>query len=248
MSGILRVASYNLHSCIGGDRQCNPERTVKLLHELDADILALQEVGTKGPVFEFDQFPLLEKHLGLNGVRGPNVRRGRNQFGNAVFTRGEILNVHHIDLAVSPFEPRGAIDCLIRLHGREIRVIAVHLGLFPHERRQQLNRLAAVLAQRVQPLTVLLGDFNVFGPERRTLQICGAPAQLPKLRTFPARRPIMSLDRIWTIPNHSLLQMHDYKTSLSRQTSDHLPVIGEIEFLPARHARGGHHQPAQPSA
>jgi len=226
----LRVATYNVHSCIGGDRECNPERTVHVLREIDADILGLQEVGAAAFVDEADQFRYLEKHLEMQGIAGPTLRRGRARFGNAVMTRGKILDARLVDLTVLSFEPRGAIDCMIELRGHTVRVIATHLGLLPQERGRQLKRIADMIEERPHPLTVLLGDFNIFGPERRTLTRIGAPRNLPKLRSFPARRPIMSLDRVWTIPNHPLIETTVHHTTLSRIASDHLPVVGEIDL------------------
>ena len=226
----LRVATYNVHSCIGGDRECNPERTVHVLREIDADILGLQEVGAAAFIDEADQFRYLEKHLGMQGVAGPTLRRGRARFGNAVLTRGRVLEAKLIDLTVLSFEPRGAIDCLIELHGATVRVISTHLGLLPQERGRQLKKIADLLEERPWPLTVLLGDFNIFGPERRSLTRIGAPRQLPKLRTFPARRPLMSLDRVWTVPNDLLVSTSVHRTTLSRIASDHRPIVGEIDL------------------
>lgn len=230
MSRTLRLTSYNIHSCIGGDRACNPERTLHVLREIDADVIALQEVGVGGTMDEADQFRYLERHLALPGVSGPNLRRRRTHFGNAVFVRGRILGADLVDLSVSPFEARGAIDCTLEIDGRRLRVIATHLGLFPHERRNQIRRLATVLNARSEHTTALLGDFNIFGPERRSLRQIGAPARLPRQRSFPARRPLVSLDRIWTVPNERLLRFHVHRTTLSRIASDHLPVVAEIEL------------------
>lgn len=224
----LRAATYNVHSCIGGDRECNPERTVHVLREIDADILGLQEVGAAAFVDEADQFRYLEKHLGMQGVAGPTLRRGRARFGNAVMTKGRIVEAQVVDLTVLSFEPRGAIDCLIEFGDQTVRVISTHLGLLPQERGRQLKKIADMIAERPWPLTVLLGDFNIFGPERRTLTRIGAPNPLPKLRSFPARRPLMSLDRVWTIPNDPLVETRVHRTTLSHIASDHLPVVGEI--------------------
>jgi endonuclease/exonuclease/phosphatase family metal-dependent hydrolase len=233
----LRVATYNVHSCIGGDRECNPERTVHVLREIDADILGLQEVGAAAFVDEADQFRYLEKHMGMQGIAGPTLRRGRARFGNAVMTKGRIIDAQVVDLTVLSFEPRGAIDCLIELPNHQtVRVISTHLGLLPQERGRQLKKIADLIAERPWPLTVLLGDFNIFGPERRTLSRIGAPRQLPKLRSFPARRPLMSLDRVWTIPNDPLVETRVHRTTLSHIASDHLPIVGEIDLRRARAA------------
>ncbi len=227
MSLRLRVATYNIHSCVGIDKQCNPERTLAVLREIDADIYALQEVGGNPVSSEIDQFHFFDRHLGMKAVAGPNLRR-RSPFGNAVFAKWDIGAIKLIDLSVSPFEPRGAIDCAIDVQGTGIRIIATHLGLFPHEREQQLRRLGTALQTEEQPLTIFMGDFNIFGPERRKLRRLGAPAQLPKLRSFPSRRPLMSLDRIWSVPNSNIATIHVHKTTLAHAASDHLPLVAEI--------------------
>ncbi len=39
----LRVATYNVHACVGTDRRHDPERVASVVSELDADVVALQE-------------------------------------------------------------------------------------------------------------------------------------------------------------------------------------------------------------
>ncbi|MEP0560820.1 MAG: endonuclease, partial [Qipengyuania citrea] len=39
----LTFASYNIHKGVGLDRKRDPERILSVLHEIDADIVALQE-------------------------------------------------------------------------------------------------------------------------------------------------------------------------------------------------------------
>ena len=48
----LRIATYNVHSGVGVDRRFRPQRIVDVIDELDADIVALQEVLS--PVRGFD--------------------------------------------------------------------------------------------------------------------------------------------------------------------------------------------------
>ncbi|HAO24637.1 MAG TPA: endonuclease, partial [Methylophaga sp.] len=43
-SNTLTIATYNIHACIGSDGQFDPARIAAVLQELDADIIALQEV------------------------------------------------------------------------------------------------------------------------------------------------------------------------------------------------------------
>lgn len=40
----IKILTYNVHSCIGGDRKLDPGRIASVIAEAEADIVALQEV------------------------------------------------------------------------------------------------------------------------------------------------------------------------------------------------------------
>ena len=40
----FRIVTYNVHKCVGVDRRLDPARIVSVLKEINADIVALQEV------------------------------------------------------------------------------------------------------------------------------------------------------------------------------------------------------------
>lgn len=227
MQHVLRVATYNIHACVGSDRRYDPERLLDVLREIDADVLGLQEVGGRF-VGEQEQVHYLSEGLGMSAVAGPNLIRRKAEFGNAILVKGTIHHSSLINLTLLPFESRGAIDATIETKGVELRVIATHLGLLRRERRVQIGCIAERMEDRHHPFTVVLGDFNIFGAERSQLTRIGAPPLLPRLRSFPARRPLMALDRVWTIPNDHVVETKVHRTPLSRVASDHLPVVAEI--------------------
>ena len=43
----LKVATYNIHKCVGRDRRFDPDRIVAVLKEIDADVVALQEADQR---------------------------------------------------------------------------------------------------------------------------------------------------------------------------------------------------------
>src|SRR4051794_4950779 len=43
----ITVASYNMRKAIGTDRRRNPQRVLDVLHEIDADVVALQEADKR---------------------------------------------------------------------------------------------------------------------------------------------------------------------------------------------------------
>lgn len=232
MQGVhtLTVATYNVHSSIGRDRCCDPDRVLRVVAEFDPDIIAFQEVshrhieGTDG-----DQFAYFRARTGMHAVAGLNLLYDRRRFGNALFSRWPIAVCRRIDLSVYGREPRGAIDAEIDIRGHRLRVIATHLGLGPGERRRQVDRLAHALNEHGELPTLIMGDFNIFGRERKLLHRLGAPlARKDCPASFPARMPLLGLDRIWTRPGLLLQRLAVHRTALAAVASDHLPLVGKV--------------------
>jgi endonuclease/exonuclease/phosphatase family metal-dependent hydrolase len=238
----LTVASYNIHGCIGGDRRHAPARIAAVIEELGADLVGLQEVDTYDDPEPFDQLEYLGRVLRMQAIPGPTFLRGGRPYGNAILTRRPVRAIRRIELSVPQREPRGALDVDLDLGGgREARVLVTHLGLAPRERHEQVRILTRVFAEERGGLMILLGDFNgwvpVIGPVARLDRALGGPRWL---RTFPARLPLLPLDRIWVQPHAALRELRVHRTELSRVASDHLPVTAIIEtdsvgFFAARH-------------
>ncbi len=225
----LCAATWNIHGAVGSDRRYSSARIIDVLRELAADVVALQEVPVLGAHDDF--LVELEKATGYHVAAGPLFARRGTEFGNAILSRRAFDRVAHLDLTVDSYEPRGAIDVRIDAGTRNtVRVLATHLGLRPAERRQQVKRLlAAVEGERPQP-TILMGDLNEWYLWGRPLRWLHAhfqekPAAPP---TFPARRPVFALDRIWISPEGCLRRLRSHATPLARAASDHLPLIAEI--------------------
>jgi endonuclease/exonuclease/phosphatase family metal-dependent hydrolase len=54
----IRLATYNIHKCRGLDRRTSPQRIAAVIAELDADVVALQEVlDVQNGQPEFNQAP-----------------------------------------------------------------------------------------------------------------------------------------------------------------------------------------------
>lgn len=223
----LRVATYNIHSCIGGDRRFDPQRVLAVIREMEPDIIALQEIGGDA-VNGLEQLDFFSSSLEMTAIPGLKRPDSVPRHGNAILVRGDVRRVNLVDLSVRGREPRSAIECDLAASGSSVRLITTHLGLSSAERRHQIERIHGLLHDAPEMPTVLLGDFNIFGRERRLLYGIGAPKPLPVLRSFPARRPLMSLDRIWTTPNAHLAWIELHRTRLSRMASDHLPLIAGI--------------------
>lgn len=226
------VASFNIHYAIGGDRRFDPMRIARAVTAFDADIVALQEVGWhyRGRA-GIDQFDFLREQTGYEAHAGLTRSHARAHFGNALLTRVPVPTVRRFDLSVRLRAPRGGIDAEVEIAGRRVRVINVHLGLDPWERRIQAGRLLdAIRAQPGGPL-VLLGDFNDWRAEsagmrelRSLLPHCLSP------RSYPSRRPMLRFDRVYASAELTIEEGGVFDPATTRRASDHLPVVARIGF------------------
>jgi endonuclease/exonuclease/phosphatase family metal-dependent hydrolase len=224
----LTIATYNIHGAVGCDRRFSPQRVADVLREISADIIALQEVplgGTKTP----NVLEALQEATGFVAAEGPACDLPERRYGNAVLSRYPILSMRAIDLSFGSREPRGALDADVDCHGHLLRIVATHLGLRPAERREQIRKLLQMFDTDEMPV-VLLGDINEWFVWGRSLRWLVSHFQaVPAPKTFPSRRPIFALDRIWIRPRHRLVHVEVHATPLARIASDHLPLIAHID-------------------
>jgi endonuclease/exonuclease/phosphatase family metal-dependent hydrolase len=215
--GCLRIASYNVHGCIGCGNVRDVGRIANVIQELGCDTIGLQEV--------FGLESLKEK-LKMQVIEGAPHKWHDRHVGNALLTTRRILAVRHHDWSWTGHEPRAALDVDLEVDGETVRVIVTHLGLRPYERRFQVRKILELIKQTEKDeRIVVLGDINEWLPLGRPLrwlnELLGhAPAE----RSFPARWPLFALDRVWVRPRHALLAFGAHRSPLAARASDHLPV------------------------
>jgi endonuclease/exonuclease/phosphatase family metal-dependent hydrolase len=221
-----RILTWNIHKGIGADRRYNLGRIIDLARRHEPDIVALQEVDSRGGDPTHLPLAALKLALGSHAAEARTIVAEDGHYGHVLISRWPLEQIALHDVSIGHREPRCAIDAVIRSPGGAFRVIATHLGLGMGERRRQISKLVA-LARATDPVPgmVMLGDFNDWhGEVRRALDDL-----LPAwsfLRTFPARRPIFKLDRIFCRPPGALTQC--WTDAEAARASDHLPVIADL--------------------
>ena len=228
----LTFASYNIHKAVGLDRRRSPERILAVLHEIDADVIALQEadrrIGDRASVLpraEIDDTPWRVVEL----ARRP---RSIGWHGNALLVRREfeIITSHALDLPT--LEPRGAACVEIKVQGRMVRVLGTHLDLSGLRRRDQIRSMLSFIddCAEAHP-TVIMGDFNQWGRQTGAMrEFANGWNLITPGKSYPSRQPVANLDRIVASGEWRVIEAGVHHTVLSAVASDHLPVLARLEL------------------
>lgn len=223
----MKVASYNIHKCRGTDGRIRPDRILEVVKELNADLIAMQEVdkrfGRKDGLLDPEA---IRRETGMRLLVQSDLPQGHGWHGNALLVRAEPKSYRRLRLRLPGFEPRGAIVAELDFGDGEFRVIAAHLGLLRKSRLDQASALLKAHREMAPMPTILMGDFNEWRSRRRSalsiLEQTFGGGVSP--RSFPSRRPIFALDRILGWPDGVISDLAVHVSPLARLASDHLPL------------------------
>lgn len=235
----LRVATYNIHKCRGLDGRMLPSRIAKVLKEVDADVIALQEVlNHPGKTRTHHQSEFIAGELGMHSCMGTNRELRGGTYGNATLSRFPILDFSNYDISVTRREPRGCLRADIELNGQFLlHLFNVHLGTSYRERREQARKLCTpelLLNPAWKGSPIVLGDFNEWtrGLATRLLaqhfQNVKVEKTLPFMQTYPWFFPFLHLDHIYFEQGLELKSMRLHRSRTALIASDHLPIVAEF--------------------
>jgi len=236
----VKVASYNIHKCRGVDGIVRPDRIIDVIEQIDADVVALQEVdhrfGKRGGLLDAEK---LRRKTGMQLLVQSDIPDGHGWHGNALLVRGEPKHYRRARLRLPGLEPRGAIVVELDLGAGQFRVIAAHLGLLRLSRMDQARMLLTTFLDLPRMPTILLGDFNEWRRRRRSALGVLEPmfGVAPSICSFPSQRPMFPLDRILGWPAGLVTDLAVHVSPLAQQSSDHLPLTAKVHLARATHAQ-----------
>jgi len=245
MSSMLRVLSYNIH------KGFSFSNTRYLLDEMrhsirmvNADLVFLQEVvgeNTRNHLaaqhWTPQQFEYLADEMWPHYAYGKNAIYSHGHHGNAILSQYPFETFDNVDASHIPTSQRGILTGKInhqKLDGG-IHVICLHFGLFAFERRNQISQLCQHIERDIpldEPL-IIAGDFNDWrGDSDATLQKQGLKEALFQknghlAKTFPARLPLLAMDRIY-YRNLELLDAEVLSGHPWHKLSDHCAIYAEF--------------------
>jgi len=250
INGCITVASYNMHKAVGLDRRRDPQRVLDVLHQIDADIVALQEAdkrfggrGSAVPHELIDTHGVYKPvHLGVRHKRVLDKARKHTDrlfkvntrnigwHGNAILVKRHIGVLGCAALELPTLEPRGAVMAELLVGKQPLRVIGMHLDLSGLWRRRQMRAILDAIADRPQKMpTVLMGDTNEWRTVAGCLNDLGPEFHIATTGpSFHARHPVAQLDRIIVHKDLNIEAAGVHMSPVARKASDHLPIWARL--------------------
>ena len=246
----ITLASYNMRKAIGLDRRRDPGRVLHVLHEIDADVVALQEAdkrfggrGSAVPLELIDTHGVYKPvHLGVRHRRAfDKARKHADRLlrvntrnigwhGNAILVKRHIGVIDCAALDLPMLEPRGAVMAELLIDDRPLRVVGMHLDLSGLWRKRQMRAILEAIEQRPQKMpTVLMGDTNEWRTEAGCLREIEPEFHIaPTGPSFHARHPVAQLDRIIVHKDLNIEAAGVHMSAAARRASDHLPIWARV--------------------
>jgi endonuclease/exonuclease/phosphatase family metal-dependent hydrolase len=237
----LRFVTYNIHKGRGLDRRIRIERIARILREIGADVVALQEVlSVDGRDPKDHQARFVAEELGFHYQIGENRKLAGGSYGNVTLSRFPIIFSCNYDISQHGREERGCLRTDLLLgSGQVLHIYNLHLGTSYAERRYQAHRLVdheILKGEGKKGASIILGDFNewiaglasrLFHSHFRSIRI--RPV-FGKSRSYPGVLPFMHLDHIYYDGRLELEKAEMPRSLKTLIASDHLPIVADFRL------------------
>ena len=237
---VVRIATYNVHKCQGMDGRTRPDRIVRVLQEINADIIGLQEVlSISDHRAEADQARFIAESLGMKYIHAEARKLHGGAYGNVLLSRFPVENHNNVDITRPGREERCVLRADIPIGAYRLHIFNLHLGTGFFERRFQARALMEHHVLRAPDLTghrVVMGDLNEWtrGLVTRTLsrEFRRVDLDVPhfRRRTYPALFPLLHLDYIYLENSIQARDAFFHGSRLALMASDHLPLVADLSI------------------
>jgi endonuclease/exonuclease/phosphatase family metal-dependent hydrolase len=241
---LLRVMTYNVHSCVGIDGRLSPKRVARVIARYQPDVVALQEVDVgRWRTDRADQAQIIAGYLEMEYHFHAVIQVEEEAYGDCILSR---LPMRLVRKGILPtlagrdgLEPRGAVWVAIDVGPTAVHVLDTHLGLKGHEKWLQTQALLGPQwigdGHRHDPV-IVCGDFNSI-PGSNVWRLCAGRLRDVQIeapgrpqRTWCGHFPLLRIDHIFVSPRVRVIRAGVGDDYLSRIASDHRPLFAELEI------------------
>lgn len=224
----IKIVSWNIW---GGK---NLKEIIDCLRVLDADVVALQEVladedGANNIAeaiaealdyeWEFVNTRTLDPSLSF--LLQEQKIDCNKQWGNAILSKYPMGESSHYFL--SEKSPRMALEAVIEIEDKKLRVFSTHLAHAPHLSEIRVAQAESLLKLISDEPTIVAGDFNDV-PESETIQ--RMDAVLNRGKNVSATNDNKRIDYIFATKDVQIVE----DGMVDSQASDHFPLYAIVEI------------------
>lgn len=252
----IRVASYNIAAGRDADGAFDIESTAAAIEEIDAEVVALQEVdvhwGDRSLNLDLAEelADALDMHVGFAPIysNAPVEEGGpRAEFGVAVlseypivdFTNHEITRLSTQSDDPEPAPAPGFAEAVIQARAARVHVYSTHLDYRgdPTVRELQVADTLEILAEDGPHASqVLMGDFNATPDAPELAPLWGALTDAHTVAgagdgfTFPADAPDRRIDYVTVSERITVQDAFVPADGVAATSADHRPVVADLEL------------------
>lgn len=239
--GVIRLLTYNVHSCRGLDGKHSPERIARVIARYRPDVVALQEIDVGRARTEGrHQAEEVAQALDMQFHFHPTIVIEDEQYGNAILSRLPMRLTKADSLPGKPgCEPRGALWVEVQLPGDNatLQIVNTHLGLRSDDRLRQIGGIFGdewIRNSKCRPPVAVCGDFNALPNSRAYAELtshlrdaCRACECQPQsgIATWMG---LGRIDHVFCSDGITVHRVFSPSTRLARISSDHRPLIADI--------------------
>ena len=243
----MRILTVNTHKGFTAfNRRFILPELREAVRSTGADLVFLQEVLGEhdGHAERHHNWPQTSQYEFLADSMWSDYAYGRNavypdgHHGNALLSKYPILRYRNLDVSITGPERRGLLHCVLQVPGHdEVHAICVHLSLLESHRQQQLGLLRQLLDSLPEDAPVIIaGDFNDWKlrgnatlTRAQDLHEAFEQHHGSLARTYPARFPLLRLDRVYlrNATSHEPVILGNKPWT---HLSDHLPLTVEVHL------------------
>lgn len=225
----IRLLCYNVHNCVGLDKEFSCERIANIITSAEVEAVALQELDSMSKRHPVDVLGELAKLTGMHPTFGPSIDYQGGKYGIGILTKQKPISNRRVPLPCRS-EPRS----LLIVELEDYYFCSTHLSLHEEDRIASVEIITRELSQLDKPV-IIAGDFNA-QPDSKPMQLMAENFLVLRKSdgtgyTFPADKPSGEIDFFCIYSGKgATANVTSHIVVDAPIESDHRPILAEMSI------------------
>ena len=222
-----RLLCYNVHNCVGLDKEFSCKRIANIINSAKVEAVALQELDSMTKRYPVDMLNELAEQTNMHATYGASIDFQGGKYGIGILTKERPISHRRVALPCRS-EPRS----LLIVELKDYYFCSTHLSLHEEDRNASVDIITAELAKLDKP-AIIAGDFNA-EPDSEPMQKMAKQFQVLHKTdgngyTFPADKPSTEIDYFCIYSGGGAsAEVTSHTVVDAPVESDHRPIFTEV--------------------